>query len=220
MQLPCSVQKKSVDLRSDSVLNKSLSPLISSLRVSGDTLHYLRDSLIRNPKKNHSRQIPQVMEFPIGKICATSSSANQGESHPNIKHLTLGCLFFARDSNHHATDEKHGTHPHLVLWIQPVTLWWTFAPNSCGLLWLLVIFLPKHEPNKPKHHEAVWCPHDAPNMRKNIYIYIHSTWKRKNNTIIFQVGRKCWQKLDEIGTSIESIARVHLYGNVWQFLWI
>ena len=29
------------------------------------------------------------------------------------------------------------------------------APNSCCLLWLLAIFLPEHEPNKPKHHEAV-----------------------------------------------------------------
>ena len=63
---------------------------------------------------------------------------------------------FARDSNDHAADQKHGTHPHLVLWIQAFGE--DSLRNSCGQAFDEVAdFSPQqaNKLNKPKHHEVV-----------------------------------------------------------------
>jgi hypothetical protein len=113
------LSKKTVDLRSDSVLKKSLSPLVDSLRNWGYPTLFKGFADPEPPKKiiaYRYYRFPKCWNFPLGKFAPNHLQQIKVKPIPIliIEHLTLGCLFFARDSNHHATDEKHGTHPHLV----------------------------------------------------------------------------------------------------------
>jgi hypothetical protein len=101
------------------VLKKSLSPLVDSLRNWGYPTLFKGFADPEPPKKiiaYRYYRFPKCWNFPLGKFAPNHLQQIKVKPIPIliIEHLTLGCLFFARDSNHHATDEKHGTHPHLV----------------------------------------------------------------------------------------------------------